>query len=500
MRPQFLLRRMDDDRGASALLIAGAMVLIMGLAAVVIDGGFGFSERRQAQSGVDFASLGALREAVSCEASGTCSISDAVDNGASEAIDIVEANLPGRNLQAWSDCEDPNRPSEYTQISGPTKCISFTSNLDKIRVKVPDDYLDTTFGAVIGLDTLIVQAEAEAASDIRSSAQIIPHTPTGTSGSEACLFSNQAPQTVPPCDGAASGFYGYLDAALYGDDEELGTPSTCNNGDTNLRVAINLAKGGDHSMVEYSFGSPADAVVNDHAACPNTNEDVNEVRVETGSPTGGITDGLIDGVSGSINGEAFTSSPGRIICNPVANPDGYSTECASIRGVSLDHTGLWEFLDSGCPGTDTHAEMKNCLETGSPTFLASLADHPRFAAVPILFPNPPDTEAPTGPGDYKIEKFQAVWIETLYFDCNASKCDTVHSPGEDHTPPGPPPGDPGSCPNPLDTIRNCGWTDTSGPDTVEGMVAFLIDQSMLPAEITDTFPGAKTERSYALIE
>lgn len=492
-----LLERVNNDRGASALLIAGAMVLIMGLAAVVIDGGLGFSERRQAQSGVDFGALGALREAVSCEASGTCSISDAMDAGASEAIAIVEANLPGRDLQAWStgDCQDPNRPPEYAP-SPSTDCVSFTSNLDKVRVKLPDDYLDTTFGAVIGLDTLIVQAEAEAGSDIRSSAQIIPHTPTGTSGSEACLFSNQAPQTIEPCDGAVSGFYGYLDGALYGDDDELGTPSTCNNGDTNLRVAINLAKGGDHSIVEYSFGPPADAVINDHDACPNTNEDVNEVRVETGSPTGGITDGLIHGVSGSINGEPFTSSPGRIICdlhNPVTNPDGYSTACASVRGLSLDHTGLWDFLDSGCSGINTHAAMKSCLEGGNPTFTSEIADHPRFAAVPILHPNPPDTQAPTGPGNYKIERFQAVWIETIYFDCNANKCDTIHSPGETFSPPDP-------CPDPLNLTSNCGWTDMSGPDTVEGMVAFLIDEDMLPTSITDTFPGSTTERAYVLTE
>lgn len=485
-------RLIAQDRGASALILAFSMVLIMGIAAVALDGGRGFNERRQAQGAVDFAALAALQSAVSCELGG-CTPTESAENGALEAITVAEANLPGRDLD-WDSsptgCSDPDRPAEFTRVpTAITQCVSFTHNFDKARVHLPDDGLDTTFGAIVGLNEMIIGSEAEAGATIHSSSEILPNTPVGSAGHEACLFANQAPQAEDPCPGV-SGFYGYIDLALYGNDE-IGTPSTCINGNTNLRIAINTAKGGDHGVVTYDPGPP-DPHVNDHDACPNTNEDINELRVETGSPTGGITDGLITGVSGNINGQPFTAEQGRVLCNT----SDYSTECASVRGLNLDHTGLWEYLDSGCPvGTDTNAEMLACLNTSpSVKFTSAIASHPRFAAVPVFW------TTPTGPGDYTIMEFKPVWIETLYFDCNANTCDTVHSPGEDHTPPGPPPGDPGPCPTPLADTRNCGWSDTSGPDTVEGMLAFQLDISMLPDDLAATFPSTDVERTYALTE
>lgn len=478
-------RRFADDRGASAIILAFAMVLLMGIAAVALDGGRGFNERRQAQGAVDFAALGALQAAVSCELGG-CTLTESVDNGADEAIAVVAANLPGRDLD-WEACSDPDRdPVEFPLVATDSDCVSFTENLDTARVHLPDDDLNTTFGAVIGVTEMTIGSEAEAGESLNSSSRIRPYTPLGSSGAEACLFANQAPQAEAPCPGA-SGFYGYIDVALYGEDD-LGTPSTCINGNTNLRVAINTAKGGDHGFATYDPGIP-DPIVNDHDACPNVNEDVNEMRVETGSPTGGITDGLINGVSGSINGQPFTPSPGLLACDLTT----HSTGCANVRGSNLDHTGLWEFLESGCPGgTDTHAEMLSCLDSGTARFTSAIAGHPRFGAVPVFW------TTPTGPGDFTIKEFRAVWIETVYFDCNANTCDTVHSPGESYTPPGPPPGNPGPCSTPLAGTRNCGWSDTSGPDDVEGMLAFQIDLAMLPADIAATFPSVEVERTYAL--
>ena len=479
----------ERERGATALIVAMVMVVIMGIAAIVIDGGFGFNERRQAQGGVDFASLAALQSAVSCRTSG-CDIATSANNGANEAIAVVQQNLPGRSL-LWGapNCSDPDRPAEFTVISAVSPCVSFTANLDKSRVNLPPDAIDTTFGQLLGVSALTIAAEAEAGSTIASSAKIIPNTPLGSAGAEACLFANQAPQAEPPCPGA-SGFYGYIDVALYGHDDPVGTPSTCTQGGTNLRIAINLAKGGDHSLVTYDPGPPADPVVNDHDACPNVNEAINEMRVETGSTTVGITDGLLIGVSGSINGQPFTASPGRLLCG------SESEECASVRGYNVDHTGLWEYLVAGtCPaGTDSHDEMLACLDAGTARFTSDIQFHPRFAAVPVFW------TTPTGPGDYTIREFIPVWIETVYLDCNASKCDTIHSPGEDHSPPGPPPGDPGACPMTLAGTgeRNCGWSDTSGPDSVEGMLALTIDIGMLPTDVAATFPSTDTQRTWAL--
>ena len=376
------------EHGATALLVAMSMLLFMGIAAVVVDGGIGFSERRQAQAGVDFGALAALQFATSCS-SGTCDIDDAVENGAEEAVDVVNANLPWATLN-WGACEDLSRPGEFTRVSDFTECVSFTDTLSKSRVVLPDDEVPTTFGRLLGVNFLTIKAFAHAEWTLNAISRILPLTPAGANGAELCLFSNQAPQTVEPCAGSASGFFGYLDLALFG-EVDAGTPATCNQGSTNTRIAINITRGADHSMVIFKSEDP---IIDDFDACANGLENVNQVRVETGSPTGGITDGLINGISGSIQGQMFDSADGRVEC--------LGGSCKFVRGVELDHTGLWEFLKAGIcsPEPKTHAAMLDCLNTQSePEMLIDeLGDHPRFAAVPILVARPPAIAAPTGPG------------------------------------------------------------------------------------------------------
>lgn len=470
-------RHPQEERGAAAVLVAASLIMLMGIAAVAIDLGAGFNERRQAQSGADFAALAALQFA-QCAAD-PADINCAVDTGAVEALAVANANLPDQAFTNtdWATCSDPGALARVSTVS---PCISFTNNLERARVVIPEATVDTSFGRVIGAASLSVSAPAIAGQQVTASSELLPNTPLSSSGAESCLFSNQAPQTVPPCDGPASGFYGYLDVALYG-NSATGTPSTCDNGDSNTRIALNLAAGSDHNLVEWAPGDPA---VNDHDVCPNRSEDINEMVVQTGSPTGGITDGLILGVSGSINGEPIPSLPGRLICGPS------SVACQTVRVHNLDHTGLWEFLLPGvCPGTDTHDEMKTCLEgwSGGVIFDEAIGEHPRFAAVPVF------TVTPTGPGSYLIDRFIPVWLETLDFECNANFCDTVHSPGETTSLP--------SCPNPIDpAINNCGWGDTSGSDDVEGLTAFEIDLGMLPDSITEHFPGTLEARTRWLVE
>lgn len=476
------------DRGVSLIIVAASLLFMFGLAAVVVDAGLGWSERRQAQSAADFAVLATFQETTSCDGTG-CDLAEAAENGAEEAIRVADLNLPGRFAPAdWLACTDPNRPPRFDPSNGGhvaasvTQCASFTANFDEARVVLPDDEVDTLFARVIGFDTLTTGAFAEAGQGIDISAEIIPLSPTAQTGSEACLLSNQAPQTVDPCLGAASSFSGFLDVALFGKQEEddpVGTPSTCALGNTNLRIAINLAKGSDHIMTTFDGGDP----INDHEACPNRSEDVDEleVRETAGAVSTSLTPGLIDGVSGSINGQAFSAAPGRISCQ------SESVACENIRGESLDHTGLWEFLAPGvCPGVDTHAEMATCLEDwgGGVIFEDTLGSHPRFTAVPVF------TTSVTGPGAYLIADFKAVWLETIYTNCNASRCLTVHSPGEAEQSE--------DCPDPIVVgTTNCGW-DESGNYSVEGLTAFVLHLDMLPSSISDFFPGVGNRRTTAL--
>lgn len=469
-----------DDRGATALIIALVMVLIMGIAAVVIDGGFAFSEKRQAQSGVDFASLAALTAATGANPENA---------GAAEAQAVVAANLPGRTLD-WTTCTDPNRdPLVYTIVSSITQCVSFNTNFSQARVRLPEDAVDTSFGAIVGLSSINVRAESEAIQSSNASADVLPWTAGG--GSTVCLFSNQAPQTVAPCEGPFSGFFGYLDVALYGSaPTELDNPWTCADGTSNTRSAINIAKGADHIMVEWNSGDPA---VNDHAECKNRSENVNQLVVQPGSPTQGATEGLIDVVAGSINGQTFGSAPGRLVYDST-----WSTGSALVRGETLDNTPLWEYLlDPSCPWAgaaisgpvDEYQEMVDCLDdwTSGTIFKLSLDDHARFGAVPIF------TSYPTGPGSYLIDYFSPIWIETIYQNCNATRCRTIFSPGEM--------GGGVDCPPDLAAAPtvNCGHGHTSGADDVEGVTAFQLELGMLDPETQAFFPGAASLRTLFLL-
>lgn len=486
VRPSALLARSDraPDRGASAVFIGITMLFLIGLSAVVIDGGIALSERRQAQSGVDFASLAALQAAVGVTPE---------DAGANEAIAVVAANLPGRTL-LWGagDCDDPDRPLEYSIVSSVSPCVSFTPNFEKARVRLPVDEVDTTFGRIIGFDTLDVRTTAEAIQTINSTADILPHT--AGQGAVVCLFSNQAPQTVPPCDGPFSGFFGYIDVALYG-STPLDNPFTCEQGTSNVRSAINIAKGSDHIMAEWNNPDP---VLNDHAECPNRSENINELVVQPGSPTNGATDGLIRGVSGSINGQPFGAAQGRLQPSPV------STATTTVRGFTLDDVPLWNYLTPSArtcswtnPGdvtgtADSYQEIFECLDDWNPgvgsIFQVSLDEHLRFGAIPIF------VNYPTGPGSYLIDEFVPVWIETIYQNCNANACRTIFSPGE--------PGDTTPCPANLaaSPTINCGHNHTSGPDTVEGVTAFRLDVRMLHEDTQEFFPGSLSLRELSLLK
>ena len=77
------------------------------------------------------------------------------------------------------------------------------------------------------------------------------------------------------------------------------------------------------------------------------------------------------------------------------------------QGTSLDHTGLWHYLNGACPGTDTRAGIKGCLDGWSSgvIFDSSIGGHPRFVAVPIF------TTQPNAPGNYLIDHFAPVWLK-----------------------------------------------------------------------------------------
>ena len=488
----------DRDRGATAILIAISLLVLMGFAAIAIDSGVLFGDRRQQQSAADTGALAAIQFAQTTESSSIgCTgsgIDYAVCRGAEEAMEVVDGTLQSRySLADWQGCTDPVFPAKFTRFSTLTgPCIRFTHNLQESRVWLPGTDVDTSFGAVIGPDSVRVGAFAEAKMDLDRSADILPFAigPTGAGQSQSCLFAQSTAQLdITPCEASNSGNFGKLDLSLYG-NTTIGTPEICGNSAPQTKMAVNIAIGSDH-ILEKASDSPG--TVNEVTNCPNITTPVDEIPVQTGNAAQGLTDGLFLGVS-------TPNMEGRIMCKDGdANelPGKVSDDCEDVWNSfpeEIDHTPLWLFIDPGanaeasgaCPsgGITNRTQMQACLIAwrayGShtvPLFIDSLRSSPRFAAVPILASDPSG-----GSGNYPIIDFRPVYVETIYMKCNANSCETVHSPGED--------GSATTCPAAiLPTTSACGYVGNGNASSIEALTGFVLTMDMLPASIADNFPG-----------
>lgn len=155
-------RHASTESGAVAILVAVLSTALFAVAALVADLGFARDTKRQAQVAADAASLAAgnvlygngnvprFTEAVA-----------AAKRFAADNFDVSEAD--------WVGCTDGaalrHRPAT-------TPCISFQSSVsaardatkpDTVRVRIPDHEVRTSFGAVVGVSSIPVASDAEAA-------------------------------------------------------------------------------------------------------------------------------------------------------------------------------------------------------------------------------------------------------------------------------------------------------------------------------------------------
>lgn len=506
------------EKGASAILVAASLLLLMGFAAIAVDAGIAFSERRQQASGADVGSLAALQFAKTTltathpDCSGLSNEDYAACRGAEEAVAVIDGTLPGRYSDAdWDACKDPDKPVDYSQPSYISECISFTHNLQRSRILLPGTDVDTAFSRPLGFNLIGVGAFAEAGLELDIVGGVLPFAigPSGAGLNQACFTAGDTSNLdTPPCGSGTEGNYGKLDLRLYG-NENYGTPTIC-TGSNAERMSTNLTAGSDHPL-EPTSKSPG--VVNDVTNCNNITNPVDSVDTWTGNAAGAVSDGLIYGSSNP-------TLEGRLMCkgslSTLTADEDYplgsfeSSRCEDINNnhpEDYDHSPLWDYVDSGAPGTAPGGEcapgqttdrqgMEECIDwwkdnapekwlspgvmnpSWQPLFSTDILESPRFAGVPIL-----DSDPGGGTGSYLITEFRPIYLETTYLGCNANTCSIVHSPGE-HSTSSPPP----ACPNPLTASDwSCGWPGT-GNKNFEALSAFILDLEMLPTEIAEKFP------------
>lgn len=250
-------RLWSTERGASAIIIASSLFLLMGMAAIAIDAGAGFNERRQDQTSADLA-------AVAAAVNGASEV-----NAVQAALSIARSNLNTTYSNAewqalWQSCTDPDMPAGFSPVDDPWSGVS-TDKLDcissgigrngeaEIRVRIPEQDTETTFGRAVGVDRLTTDAEAHAGFRFTVGGDALPFgilygTPAGA---EQCVVQPPGGHAIGACNGPSSGNFGGVELPLWGSDEK-GTTPNCSPG--GFELSVNIAIGSDH-IIAPAFGT-----------------------------------------------------------------------------------------------------------------------------------------------------------------------------------------------------------------------------------------------------
>lgn len=409
-----MTRAKREETGSTILLVALAMVVLMGFAAFAVDIGNQYAHRREAQGAVDASVLaGAVESTLSGASEQTM-----VD----EILSFVDTNL-GETVTAtqWlNDCPDTVNPADQLDDSAndlgltpATDCISFSRTGTEVRTALPTRQLETYFAGVVGVNELKVNSFAHANirySGVANPPPFVVTSPT-SGGQEVCLRTSSSGPALPPlwdgdgpnppivgstpdpCDETAynpdTRFFGTLKAYAY-------APTPCGQPSGNTGISAVIADGIDHNLGAFGDYSPGDPEKVDGNGCPQdaTPKLPNTMELQTGFTAQVLTLGLL----------TTNATTPRLLRSNL--PSG-----VEFSGVEMDNTPLWHYLRTNVgavassgdcalvqnayisgDGTvdyyDRKELMLNCLAGWSagdaPLFDESLVDSSRFAWIPLL--------------------------------------------------------------------------------------------------------------------
>lgn len=479
------IRHIGSDRGATALLVAMSMLVLVGFAALAVDIGWALNERRQDQSAADVGSLAAVQFAQpdpGC--SGAACFTQAETNGANEAIDVANATLDDPSLADWSNASLCGSPPAGFIVTSVSPCVAFTNNFRRAWVRIPTIASPTFFGKLFGSDQIDVSADAIADQSFDNPGPVLPFLLPSNAGAANynCLKTGPNPSWGVCEDLPSLGNFGSMDFFLYGNPDR-NTTQKC-SGDTNGRLISNIARGVDHPLGLHPTGSGPG--IEEPINCPLLGAEPDMAMSQTGVGSA-LEDGLLYGGSSyALDGVPYDGLLEDSSGTKVRNGGGSTPE------VIVDDVALWNYLKGGlpllCSGVDTSAEMLACIiwAKGSNTeiFTDDIIDSPRFGFTPLVAE--PDF---LSSGFYHIVGYRPVFIDTTYFGCNSTGCAIVHTPDIN---------DSGACP-PAPEFVTCG-TPGSKNDSLVAVTAYILTPNILPDVAKSPSPGASGQRRYNLSE
>jgi hypothetical protein len=484
-----LIKRPRSEQGASLILTSLALILLMGMAALAIDVGIAFNERRQDQSAADVGSLAAAQFArpiptVACAA--YSGIELARCNGAIEAMAVANATLDSPSLADWATASEClGLPATYT-VSPITNCVAFNPNLQRAWVKIPDIEVGTVFARVMGFSQVVTNADAIAITSDGSAGSLLPFLTPGISatGDYDCLKTQGNLLEWGVCqDLPSTGNFGSADYFVYG-NALIESVTQCSGG-TNSRLVYNIANGVDHPLGIHPTGSGTG--IHETTSCPIFSAEPNMVSEQTGVGSN-LDIGLTQG--GTLH--SLVPYDGRI-----EDSSGFLVRNALGSGPAtrIDDIPLWNYLVGGlsgaCSGVDTPPEMRACINQAKAAntviFSNSIIDSPRFGFTALMW----ESDFLTPGSDYHIQTYLPVFLDTTYYGCSSNICDIIHTPGVAENPDVCPPA-------PLDQIT-CG-TPGAGNNVLQGITSYILDRDILPAVAQTPYPGSANQRSFNLAE
>lgn len=499
-----------DERGVTAVLVAATAVLLLAFAAIAIDLGAGFTERRLDQTASDVGVMAGAVELIE---------SPSYDGQQIAAAAIQEASInltaPPANAE-WESCVDAERATlnasgdfNLQPLPAPWNsaitldCVSYDPT-GFLRLKVPDQTTDAQFAQVIGVSDLTTSAAAIANIGPRAAGGTLPFglLSTAGDGSLQCLRDNSGGNAAPPCDGGNTGSYGNINSPVFR------PPSQC-GGNKNALLAKNTAAGIDHNLFRDDDFNPVTQTSSDEVLdnCYNAGVDT----LDTGTGLGqGLEDGLFSGggflpatytprlknspqLPASIFGESgidnrplwdyFTFDPAGVA------PAGFPATCGGFDGGQADwDAAYWISVGNPEPApvnepNRSYQHLAQCLSDyaalATPPQLFGdedgprpyLGDTPRFAYAPKFHEAgwPPGASQPR-----HIDAFKAVFVQTLWFGTGNLNNVKIFSPGE-------------AC----ITVGGSACSYSSNAGNLRQITGWIIPDTALPEELRGSNAGGR---------
>ena len=467
-----------DECGAVLVTATILLTVLLGIAALVVDVGYGMQRRRQVQNTADAAALAAAQDLPSLVGA----------SGAGQANAL--ANLEDGSFN-WFTCTDAGHLAVVSTVS---QCISFDQSFTTVRVRVPEQSYPTLFARVLGVEVIKTNGVATARVVGAGLASLQPFSLfSGFASGIACLKQGPSGHRIETCDEPETGNFHLLDITQYG-NAALGTPRECGNSVQRARMIDNIAIGADHLFTVW------DGITEHADACDVPGPDTLPPR--TGNDIDAFDGGLVHASpSGTSDGGGARLQRGQY-------------PKATVMGAQLDNKPIWEFIPdetlSAVPTTCQRATFDGLLETTPssqqqevmtnalaqcfddyanggytgtvfaantdpfgkevPVDLYDIQLSPRFIYIPQFAQESP----PSGSSDnLNIAAFRAVYIHEVFAKCSARRaCEVDFAPGP--------------------------WNTTSQGSTNDkaaAMDAFVLADTMLPMRLRGN-PGSVGQNTY----